>query len=366
MSNNIKERNVGIDILRIILALMVITIHFNARATGNVANVVTWMPTKLLAWSFLWLSYPAVNCYVLISGFFSYKHHKGYLQTFQSLIKLWLSLIFFSLLGYLAYLLFCDSAEFHFSTLISRLFPILSGEWWYMSIYFMLLLISPILNNAVDAMTIKMGGATLVVMLLFGSVAPFFFKFNDPFGMVNGSGLIWFVIMYITGALMFKFCAEPKISYPKIKFFILYMVSTLGLVVWGRLQRLSPIFSGYTVAMYNSLFVYIQAIALFMLFYNLRIQSVKLQRIVTWFAGLSMASYILHCQADVDKFLWKTVNPSQYANSLTLIPVYVAVVLSVFFLAVAIEYCRKRVFYKFNIETKLIDLFVNKIWCKIV
>lgn len=97
MINN--KRNIGVDLLKIILALMVITIHFNARATGNVYNSVNFFPLKFLVYGIHALCLPAVNCYILITGYFSYSNNKPYPKVLVGLWSSWKCLIFFSILG---------------------------------------------------------------------------------------------------------------------------------------------------------------------------------------------------------------------------------------------------------------------------
>lgn len=94
-----KERNTGIDLLRILLALAVITIHFNATATGRVSSNVHWLPMKFLVYGIDSIVLPAVNVYVIVSGYFSYLFQRSYKHVVNSLVKLWLCLLFFSVGG---------------------------------------------------------------------------------------------------------------------------------------------------------------------------------------------------------------------------------------------------------------------------
>ena len=94
-----KERNIGIDILRILLALMVVIVHFNARGTGHVSSSVTWAPMKFLIYGMDAIVLPAVNIYVIVSGYFSFLGMRGYSHVVKSLSRLWLCLLFFSVGG---------------------------------------------------------------------------------------------------------------------------------------------------------------------------------------------------------------------------------------------------------------------------
>lgn len=45
----VNERNHGIDLFRVLLALMVLSLHFNAGGTGKVLNNATEVPWKWIA-----------------------------------------------------------------------------------------------------------------------------------------------------------------------------------------------------------------------------------------------------------------------------------------------------------------------------
>ena len=65
-----KERKSNIDLLKIILAFMVIVIHFNHKGMGGGTLYTT--KNNLFFLNFMTsLSVVAVNCFVLITGYFS-------------------------------------------------------------------------------------------------------------------------------------------------------------------------------------------------------------------------------------------------------------------------------------------------------
>ena len=91
----IKDRNVSVDVLRILLALMVVTIHIGAPATGHVLNSISWTPTKLFAYIVHYASIPAVNVYILISGYFSYSQNHDYKRLFKKAVSLFGIIVLF-------------------------------------------------------------------------------------------------------------------------------------------------------------------------------------------------------------------------------------------------------------------------------
>lgn len=351
-----NKRNIGIDLLRILLALMVISIHFNATSTGHVSSSVTWMPTKILVYGTDVLVLPAVNIYVIISGFFSYYLMRPYKKVLFSMLKIWLCLEFYSVGGAI-FVSILSSNSLCYADIIQKLFPITTGEWWYMSVYFAIMSISPFLNQAVENFSKRYNFIFLVAMLVFCSVIPFFTKYEEPFGVNLGYSFIWFIVLYYTGAVMCKYFPELKNNH----FLSLYFLLAIFNVAFSNFTSKSELLRGYSFTKYNSLTLYAQAIFLFYYFKNLSIRSPRIIHLISVFSGLSLAAYIFHCQADIGMTIWKLLNPSQYADSLLLLPVFVATILSIYFISVVIEYVRRKLFLCGDIEKHLICYISNHI-----
>ena len=150
----ISKRNYGIDLLRIILAMMVITIHINANGTGQVLLYSVESPWKWIVSIVTMLCYPAVNTYVLITGYYSFKTDKEINKVIRSLLTLWLSALFFSLFGYI-FCIIAFNQQFELIELVKRFFPIVRGSWWFYTVYFALILLSPFLNKMIENLSIK-------------------------------------------------------------------------------------------------------------------------------------------------------------------------------------------------------------------
>lgn len=66
-----KERNYGIDMLRIVAMFMVIILHILGRG-GILDSVKTFSPNYYIGWFMEIASFGAVNCYAIISGYVCY------------------------------------------------------------------------------------------------------------------------------------------------------------------------------------------------------------------------------------------------------------------------------------------------------
>lgn len=337
-----KERNIGLDLLRILLAIAVITIHFNATGTGHVSSSIHWLPMKFVVYGVDSIVLPAVNVYVIMSGYFSYRFMRSYKHVIRSLIRLWLCLEFFSLFG-----LVIASESITFETIIKRMFPIATGEWWYMSVYFTTMLMSPMLNKTVDTLNKKDSLFIILIMILTCSIIPFFTKNEEPLGVNLGYSLIWFLILYYTGAVLCKYFSNIQSKY----FLWIFFVLCFACILVGNIASKIDVLKGYGLSTYNSITLYIQAIVIFFYFKNLTFKSVWLKNSISYLAGLSLAAYIFHCQKDIGTLIWTKLSPSQYADTLFLIPVYLVTVISIYVLSVIIEIARRRLFGIAQIES---------------
>lgn len=85
------ERNIGIDLLKIVSMLMIVTLHMLGHG-----GVLDDMPPMSRCYQVAWLieiaCYGAVNCYALASGFLTARCN------IRKLMELWLQVMFYSLL----------------------------------------------------------------------------------------------------------------------------------------------------------------------------------------------------------------------------------------------------------------------------
>lgn len=71
-----NTRNCGIDLLRIVCMLCVVILHILGH--GNVLRTTVSTAGFSIAWLWEVFAYPAVNCFILISGFVGYRENKSY------------------------------------------------------------------------------------------------------------------------------------------------------------------------------------------------------------------------------------------------------------------------------------------------
>lgn len=116
------------------------------------SDFVITAETNIWNKSLIFLLYPVgklgVDLYIMISGFFQIASERC---DYRHLVKLWLKVLFYSVLVGIIYigLNYNDlGAVLNLQLLEKILLPIGSRDWWFISDYFVLMLLAPFLNQA--------------------------------------------------------------------------------------------------------------------------------------------------------------------------------------------------------------------------
>ncbi len=272
-------RNSNIELLRIICMLMVVVLHFN----NNGANTgIVNMPEVLtgrLTWGFLVESFciVAVNCFVLISGYFAIK------LKWRSMLKFYLQCFFVGLTSYLVYV--GMSNGFSWQTLAERLLAFTHNGWWFVVSYVGLMLLSPLLNKAVENMT---GKQLLYSILLFSVVILYFGWYQKVEPTNTGSSLISFIWIYLIGRYIGKYMTIDYIRSYRWIWLGGYLLSCLSLFGLIMLRYHFSIEMHYPLD-YNNPLVVIAAIMLLLFFLSLTFQN----KTVNWMASSVFSAYLL-------------------------------------------------------------------------
>lgn len=282
-------RNSNIELLRIVSMLMVVVLHFN----NNGANTgIVNMPevlTERLTWGFLVesLCLVAVNCFVLISGYFSIK------LKVRSLLKFYLQCFIIGLFSYLFYIGLSggfstwQSAEglFTMKILIERLLAFTHNGWWFVVSYVGLMLLSPLLNSAVDNMTRK---RFLHSLILF-SIVILYLGWYQKVEVTNyGNSLISFIWIYLLGRYIGKHVQIESIRKYRWLWLAGYLISALALFGMIMLRYHFSIEMHYPLD-YNNPFVVVAAMMLLFFFLSFSFRS----KVINGIASSVFAAYLI-------------------------------------------------------------------------
>lgn len=130
-----------------------------------------------------------VNLFVLISGYFLITSEFRWKRLIKTLIPIFFySIIFFTVFVCL------NKAEFSKRALLNALFPTMSNQYWFMSAYALMYLLSPFINKALRACSKREHLLLLGVLIATQSVIHFIFNVQYL------SNTAWFITLYTLAA----------------------------------------------------------------------------------------------------------------------------------------------------------------------
>lgn len=317
-----RKRNANMELLRIIAMAMIVVLHFFKHSgylpeTGIQAKTPSLGAVNIIAIFFESFCVVAVNAYILISGYFGvdskWKPSK--------LLAFWCRVLFYTLL--ILVVAACMgipvlAEEEGIYGLIKYILPVGTSHYWFVTCYFQLLLLMPILNHAVKAMTQKQLKTVLLALL----IPVCFIKSICPIEIVTdhyGYDLLWFICLYLTGACL-RSLGEQTLELLKKKGLLLYIGSCLVIAVmvillcglWERIPALR--YYASVPWHYNFFLCFTGAIGLFFAFMNLELTDGKGTEVIRKVAKYSFGIYLFHEHLDIQDlwypFLTGIVNPS--------------------------------------------------------
>lgn len=197
------KRHDGIDALRIVSMFMVVVLHTLGQG-GILRNTVPYSIHYYVAWFLEIGSYCAVNCFALISGYVLHRSR----PCISKLAQLWLQVIFYSILitGIFAVVY---PERIGLKYIVKALFPVSFNQYWYISAYFGLYLLTPILNIAIAHIEKKTYDALL--LSIFGLFCVLgYFSLHDAYTLNSGYSLL--CILYLLGAYLYKYDIAAKVK----------------------------------------------------------------------------------------------------------------------------------------------------------
>ena len=217
-----SKRNNGLDLLNILAMLMVLMLHLLYNL-GFLDNSMAFSASFFFSWLLECFCYVAVNLFVLITGYFGWKKQFRASQ----IVNIYLTILFFSVIIILVR--FGIGSSVSLRQVISCVIPITSRHYWYITVYVMLYLLTPVLNKVVDGLDYKIYKASLIVMFVVFSVLSTIYPFEDTFQMNAGQSLTWFVFLYLFAAFISKYSEKLGKWSTDRKFAIFFLAGGFGL-----------------------------------------------------------------------------------------------------------------------------------------
>lgn len=333
-----KQRNTNLDLLRIVSMLLIVFLH-SIDHSGVLENAPNCGGSMFFYVRFTYaLCQVCVNIYIMLSGYFMVTSQ----FRLQKLVALWLEAAFYAFTLKLSFMISGQDA-FSIVSLVSCFVPILTGRYWFLTIYVGMYLVSPFLNTLIRAMDKRQHAllniALFAIMSVWVSLHPSIAGMNSG----GGWGLAWFVTLYITASWLRLYYTPNR---KPLGWLVGFLVIPAGMAAL-QCPPLVDIFPRIVSVIvehwyrYDSAPVYVMTVCLFMGFLNIRISNPRVSRAIIRVAPLTLGVYLIHAHANVSPWSWAVLDLPAKMNSAAFPLVQLASVICIFAVCAAIDAVRK-------------------------
>lgn len=347
------NRNPQIDLLRVLAMLMIVCGHFVYHGVHHIsvseAAPVSFSPSLAGRLNFIFLQFLGYSCniatniFFLITGYFlvkprtlSYAVNKSYKQ--------WKIIVFYSLS---IYVVLCASGFSVFSLrhAIEQLTPIYSRNYWFMSTYIVLLLLSPFVSKSLDVLSKKEYQGLLFVLLLI-NFAEGKFGYGSIFS--GGMSLVFALSLFCLGGYIKKYPLRERRYFPLVCLSVYVGISLLLTLYSYFGQAFGLVDAGQPLhlkSMANNSIPLFCSVCFFLVFTTRSFRlPVIVSRLCVAVSPYVLAVYLIHDHRMFRAVLWDNiVRPLDYLDSYWFMPYCLVTVLLIFAVCVTIEYIRQKI-----------------------
>lgn len=320
------QRESGLELLRIIAMLLIVLHHVyywgwlaaNPTAEEGIFGLFCRQIGKF-----------GVNVFVLISGYFMV--NKRFKLT--RVLNIVLQTTFYTFVIYLFFTLF-GKVQFTWKGLIFSILPVLYEQYWFVTMYVILLLLSPILNLILHTFNQKTLGLGLLGLLAYTILFPYFSKIliGEFFESAFYNQIIFWIELYCVGGYL----QLHGIKLPKMWVVIIMVVSIIyGIMIacfdGEREIRSVTSWSNFAVA-----------VGLLLIFKDFKFQS----RIINTIATTTFGIYLLHENSYVRDWVYGFCQRTLFSSVSSPVLWVVLSTLTIFTVCMVIDFLRQQTIHR--------------------
>lgn len=354
-------RNANIELARILAMMMIVSIHYWVFAFPVEKHVQFSIPF-VLGITVKSVSSVSVNVYVLISAFFlsSSKFKIG------RITSVWSQVWFYSVVLFLLVVVF-DHSQLTLLKLFSNLTPVLSRQYWFATVFIALLLVAPFINKLLDAITKSQLVYLIAALCAITVVLPTLMVFSSGAYYGHGTDITWFVVLYLIGAYIRRYCDFNRImehkqcvNYTTLALCLLPAVVTLAVVLL-RYRLTGNAECPSSLLNYNSLFILPGSVAMFIFFATRKPLSDKITKVINKLAVGSFAVYLISDHRELRNYMWSFVVSHTHTASWIMAAEYVVTIVCIYIICFFLDLLYQNFFKKDYFLFLLKKVFGNKI-----
>jgi surface polysaccharide O-acyltransferase-like enzyme len=290
---------------------------------------------------------------MLLSGYFAQKAEFRLSRLIKLYVQVWL---YSAVIGFLAYFIgIYPAEEFSFHYVLTLIFPITMGHYWFMSAYVFMYILMPLIGAGLRSMSKKQMQAAIVLLLLFNcilkSVIPARLEMD-----AQGYDCLWYLCMFVIGLYIGRFGVQVMSAVQGAILYIAGVVLTIGELMLLHLVYIRTGSFEHIMKIsieYNHIFPVLASIGLFIMFTKIKVTS-KISTVILKIAPYTLGVYLLHENLAV-RYEWqKWLGVEKISSVPGLIGWTVAAVAAVFIIGVAVDFVRAKLT---NAAYKLLENF---------
>ena len=327
-----SERNSNIELFRLILMAFVIGCHviaYNSFHPQNPLRIGT--PNFALVAIFESFFIVAVNCFILISGYFQINVSR------ERAVKIYTQVLTYSVVisAVFAIYYYIVGGVIEKKELLYSMFPVLSKRWWFFTAYIILFLASPLLNLIIKQYSRRQLQFTICTMLVFFVISP-----SIGLTVLEGRGynFVHFILLYFIGAYIKRYVVLAKVKI----YLLCYLLFTVAIVAYTFFLDSIGRNAGYITASfaYNNILVVAASIFLFGVFITWKMKQNKLINSVS---ALVFGVYLFHEHPQVKNVIYSNLfYCKDYCQTGLFVPNMFLTIFVILTVGLGVEYLRVR------------------------
>lgn len=343
-----KERNYGIDLLRLVLMYMVCMQHTLFHG-GILKNCADGSASYYIIRFLYIISRCAVDGFAFISGYMTNDKPRKY----EKLIEMWFQVLFYSFIVTLIFTIIGLNKAWSKMDILKSILPVAFDHYWYFTAFFILYLAMPLLNRFLFTVDVSTAKKSFIIM------APVFSAMEvlgDPLRVGSGYDALWIIMVYCIGVLAKRIkLFETRRSITLIALWALCMFATWGVYIWSDSELLVK---------YVSPTILLSAIIMVILFSRIKIKGTLVKKI----SPLAFGIYLFHVNPIIwNRFLHNAFIDVAKQPALICIALAFAIAFAIFASGLLVEYIRSRLSNLLRIPalSRKIAVLIDKTLCKL-
>ncbi len=340
----VGKRLYSIDLLRIIAMLFIVVNHYLSHGvvlvgfSGNEPHV-------FYDWYVRGVCYTGTNLFILITAFFLSRSSFKIKHVLTLACQVW----FYSIVIYLI-AIWTGLCSFSSLRFLQAATPIINSHYWFITCYIALYFLAPFLNFVVNSLSPK--GLRLLLVLLFVcfSIVPSFIFWGNWLGWGGSSGIVWFIVLYLTGAYIRKYIDIEFLKKNRKRLFIYTVILSLLpllskiLIAFVTSKVLGHVEGSSLFYVKNSILIFPMSVSVFMIFLTLDINNNVVIKIISFITTGVFAVYLITENQYLREWLWSNMSRIINRDSAWYSIIELSSIIALFILCIIIDKIRKLVF----------------------